>query len=276
MSNPLSTPHPPSTDWPALVISMLFPLLAAAGFVFLALQPQWDDAGDWVIGLFILAPLEFVRLIVLWILRDTYKDYRNPSHAVHWFLVAIAILAAICFGFALYSIGIREVFTALSDWQTWRIILTLAGLIIADGVIGLYFFRGNAKVQAARLDALSADALDWLVLGGIYLPIAGGISYGLLLLLRSLDFAIPDWVPNPSGESFRQLSQLCAAAYFLGKAILVAQIQTAQFDRTGRRLLSAGWIQFILSRDAEARAKDAKDERRAVQERLSALDGESP
>ena len=271
MSNNLPGPRSPSTDWPALVVSMLFPLLAAAGFVFLALQPQWDDSLDWVIGLFILAPLEFVRVLVISILRDSYKDYRNPAYAVRWFLVSIAILATICLGFALYSIGIREVFTALADWQTWRIILPLAGLIVADGFIGLYFFHGNAQMQAARLDALAQDAEDWLIIGGLRLPIAIGLSYGLLLLLRSLEFAIPAWVPNPSSESFRQISQLCGALYFFGKAILVAQVHTAHFNRSGRRLLSAGWIQFIVGSDAETRAKAAKDELRAVEERRRVL-----
>ena len=274
MSN-TSSDRFPRTDWPALLVSTLFPLLAGAGFVVLALQPQWEDSFDWIVGMAILAPLEIVRVLILTILRDTYKDYRNPLYAVRWFLVSIGILAAMCLGFALYGIGVREVITALGDWQTWRIILPIAGLIIADGVIGIYFFRGDARLQAARLDALAQDAEDWLTLGGLRLPIAVGISYGLLLFLRSRDYAIPSWVPNPSFEAFRVLCQLCAAVYFFGKAVLVAQVQTAQFNRTGQRLLSAGWIQFVIGNKAEARAKAATDERRAVEERRRALNGES-
>ena len=272
MSSPLPNACSPPTDWPALVVSTLFPLLAAVGFVFLALQPQWDDSFDWIVGMAILAPLEIVRVLVLTILRDTYRDYRNPLYAVRWFLVSIGILAAICLAFALYGIGVSEVIAALGHWQTWRIILPLAGLIIADGVIGIYFFRGNARAQAARLDALAQDAEDWLTLGGLRLPIAIGLGYGFLLFLRSRDYAIPGWVPSPSFEAFRVLCQLCAALYFFGKAILVAQVNTAHFARTGKRLLSAPWIQFIVGSDAEAGAKAAKDEHRAVEERRRVLD----
>jgi hypothetical protein len=151
------------SDWQGLGLTLALPLLVAASFVWLGLRPQWEeDAGDWATGMLVLLPLEFIRIIVLWILRDTYADYRSPAHALRFFLLSIGILALLCLGFALLQFGVRATIAALAQADTWRMLLPPAALIVADGVIGLYFFRGDARVQAARLEAQGDDAQDWL------------------------------------------------------------------------------------------------------------------
>ena len=262
------------TNWQGLLLALLVPAVVAAGLVHLALQPQWTDSDDWVVGLFVLVPFEFVRVIVFWILRDAFKDYQSPWHAVKFFLVSVAILAVLCLVFALFEIGFREVFVALADAQTWRYILPPAGIIVVDGIISLYFFRGDGRSQAARLDAIADDAQDWLLLAITRLPFVAAGVYALLIYLRSRGVAVPEWIRDPSLEAFREVSLLCAAAYFFGKGILLAHVHTAHFNRTGRRLLGAGWIQFVLGQDREKREEAAKKERRAVAERLAALQGE--
>src|SRR5512141_2146143 len=111
------------TNWQALILTLLVPAVLVAGLIHLALQPQWTDSDDWIIGFFVLIPLEFVRVIVFWILRDAYKDYRTPWQAVKFFLMSVAILAGICLCFAFGELGFRDVFVALVEPRTWRYIL---------------------------------------------------------------------------------------------------------------------------------------------------------
>jgi hypothetical protein len=262
------------TDWQAVIVTLLVPAVIGAGLVHLALEPQWSDSDDWIIGLFVLIPFEFVRVIVFWILRDAFKDYQSPWHAVKFFLLSVAILGVLCLVFALFEIGFREVFGALADPQTWRYILPPAGIIVADGIISLYFFRGDGRRQAARLDAIADDAQDWLLVAIARLPFVAGAVYALSIYLRSRGVAVPEWIRDPSLEAFREICLLCAAVYFFGKGILLAHVHTAHFIRTGRRLLGAGWIQFVIGQDSEKREEAATKERRSIAERLAALQGD--
>lgn len=262
------------TNWQGLILALLVPTLVAAGMVHLALQPQWTDSDDWLIGLFVLIPFEFVRVIVFWILRDAFKDYRTPWHAVKFFLASVAILAVLCLIFALFEMGFREVFVALADARTWRYILPPAGIIVVDGIIGLYFFRGDGRSQAARLDAIADDAQDWLLLAITRLPFVAAAVYASLIYLRSRGVAVPEWIRDPGVEAFREICLLCMALYFSGKGIVLANVHTAYFNRTGRRLFGAGWIQFIAGKNGKEREEAANAERRAVAERVAALQGE--
>jgi hypothetical protein len=214
-----------------------------------------------------------VRVIVFRILREAIKDYQSPWQAVRFFILSVAILAVLCLIFALFEIGFREVFVALAEAQTWRYILPPAAIIIVDGVIGLYFFRGDRRSQVARLEAIADDAEDWLLFAVTRLPFAVAAAYALLIYLRLRGVAMPDWIPDPSLEALREIGLLWAAVYFSGKGILVAHVHTAHFNGTGRRLLSAGWIQVLVGRNSEEREKNAKLELRAVAERLAALQG---
>jgi hypothetical protein len=261
------------TDWQGLILALLVPAVIVAGLVDLALQPQWTDSDDWLTGLFVLIPFEFVRVIVFRILREAIKDYPSPLRAVRFFLLSVAILAVLCLIFALFEIGFREVFVALSKAQTWRYILPPAAIIMVDGMIGLYFFRGDRRSQVARLEAIADDAEDWLLFAVTRLPFAVAIVYALVIYLRSRGVAVPEWIPDPSLEAFREICLLWAAVYFTGKGILLAHVHTARFNGTGKRLLSAGWVQVLVGRNSEEREKKAKLEHRAVAERLAALQG---
>jgi hypothetical protein len=262
------------TDWQALILALLMPAVIVASLIWLAVQPQWDDSPDWVTGLFVLIPFEAVRVIVLRILRDTFADFRTPWHAVKLFLLSLAILTVICLGFAFYVGGIGETLVALGHAQTWSVILPPAAIIVADGVIGLYFFRGDPLRQAARLDAISDDAEDWLALSIMRLPFVAVGLYALMIWLRSRGWAVPHWVPEPSLEAAREICLLCAAIYFAGKGVLMAHVWTAHFNRTGRRLLDAGWIRFVVGGDNKKRRKAAIVERRCAAKRLATLNGD--
>ncbi len=261
------------TDWQALILTPVIPAVIVSSLVWLAVQPQWDDSPDWVAGLFVLIPFEAVRVIVFGILRDAFADFRTPWQAVKFFLLSLAILAVLCFAFALYALGIGDTIAALARPGTWRVIAPPTLLILADGIIGLYFFRGDARCQAARLDAISSDAEDWLALAVMRLPFVAAALYALAIWLRSRGVGVPGWVRDPSLDAAREVCLLCAAAYFAGKGVLMAHAYTGRFNRTGRRLFDAGWIRFVLGTSGEERQKADRDERRAVAKRLSALRG---
>jgi len=262
------------TDWPGLILALLVPMVIAAGLVDLALQPQWTDSDDWLYGMVVFIPFEFVRVIVLWILRDAYKDYQTPWQAVKFFLISVAVLAVIVFIIALFEMGFHDLFAALADGQTWLYILPPTAIILVDGIISLYFFRGDGRSQAARLDAVADDLEDWLILAIGRLPFLAAAVYALLIYLRVRGAAVPEWIRDPGVEAFREVSLLCVAIYFFGKGILFAHVHTAHFNRSGRRLLGAGWIQFVLGQDREKREQAAKKERSAIAKRLAALQGE--
>jgi len=264
---------PGGTNWQAVILTLLMPGVAAAGLIALALQPQWDESDTWVTGLFVLIPFEFVRVIVLRILRDAYQDYRTPRHAVRLFLISIAILALLCLIFAFLEAGFGAVLAALLDAGTWKLIAPPAAIIIADGVINLYFFRGDARGQAARLDAAADDAEDWLGIATYPTPIVLAAAYAFLMYLRSRGVPVPDWIPSPGLDAAREMCLLYAAVYFIGKGILIAHVHTARFNRNGERVLGAAWIQRLIRRRSGDRAQDARKERSAARARRDVLSG---
>jgi hypothetical protein len=259
------------TDWQAVLVTLLLPVLVAASFVWLGLRPQWeDDTGDWATGMLVLLPLEFVRICVLWILRDTYADYRSPAQALRFFLLSIGILAVLCLGFALLQFGVRATLAALVQADTWRILLPPAALIVADGAIGLYFFRGDARVQAARLEAQGDDAQDWLCLAVCALPVTVLLPCFVILVRNDHGAWLPPWLPRGS-DAFRAVGLLYVAAYFVGKGLLLAHAYSARFRRSGARVLGARWIRFVLERDTEKRAAAIAAEARKAAKRRSVL-----
>ena len=147
------------TDWAAIFVSALMPLTVAAGFACFASDPS--EAADWARGLLVLIPLEYFRAIVLSILSDTYREYQTPMQAVRFFLLSLAILVAIAVAISVYVMK--------GDWWAWiarpevyRALAVALGLIAVDGVVGVYFFRGDPKRLAVRLEAVADDAGDWV------------------------------------------------------------------------------------------------------------------
>jgi hypothetical protein len=266
-----ATSNAPATDVSAIFASTLIPLTVAAGFVYFGLDPA--DAGDWARGLLALIPLEYFRAIVLHILSDTYREYRTPLQAVRFFLLSLAILIVIAL--------IISVYVLKGDWWAWitqrevyRAIAFALGLIAIDGVIGVYFFRGNPKPFAARLEAIADDTRDWAQLAGFQLPIVLALLYGCLLLLREARHVLP-WLPDPTSEAMISVALFYAAFYFFGKALLVAHAYTATFNSTGRRLFGAPAIQWLIWEKNKNPKLSASTESAAAQRRQAVLTGEA-
>lgn len=259
------------TDWSAVFISMLMPVTVAAGFAYFALDPS--EAADWAGGLLALIPLEYVRAIVLSILSDTYRQYRTPVQAVRFFLLSLAILTAIALAISLYVLK--------GDWWAWiakpevhRALAAALALIAVDGVIGVYFFRGDPKRLAARLEAVADDARDWVQLAGFQLPIVLALLYGALLLLREARHVLP-WLPDPDSETMMSAALFYAAFYFFGKALLIAHASTAAFNASGRRVLGAPAIQWLIWEKNKDPKLSAANERAAARRRQAVLAGEA-
>jgi len=265
---------PAGTDWQAIVSWTLIPLTIAAGFVYAALTPDWDDLA-WARGLLALIPLEYFRAFVFSILSDTYRDYRSPRHAVGVFLISLAILIAIAAAISIYVVGFRDWLDWIRDPQVYEAVAFALAIIALDGVIGVYFFRGDAPRLAARLQAVGDDARDWLQLAAFQLPVVLAGAYGILLLMREARGYVP-WVPNPDSPVMRSICLMYAAFYFVGKAVFLAHANTQAFNRTGKRLFGTPWVQWLIwekNRNAEL---DARNERAAERRRASILGGETP
>jgi len=258
------------TDWSAIFSSTLIPLTIAAGFAWLAFEPA--DLDDWARGLLALIPLEFCRAIVLSILRDTYRESRTHAQAVRFFLLSLAIFAVILLGISIWVLK--------GDWWAWiskpevyRAIVFALLIVALDGVIGLWFFRGDPRIVSARLDAIAADAGDWVQLAGFQLPIVLALGYGVALLLRESGHGFA-WVPDVDSDAIRSAALLYAAFYFAGKAMLIAHANTAAFNASGERVLGARWVQWLIWEKNKDRAASERKEREAANARRVLLGGE--
>jgi hypothetical protein len=259
------------TDWSAIFTSTLIPLTVAAGFAYFGLDPS--DAGDWVRGLLALIPLEYFRAFVVNILSETYREYRSPMQAVRFFLVSLAILTVIALVISVYVLK--------GGWWAWitqpevyRAIAFALAVIAVDGVIGIYFFRGDPERLSVRLEALADDSRDWVQLGGLQLPIVLALLLGFLLILRESGHA-PAWFPEATIETLQSAGLFYAGFYFLVKAVLVAHVSTAAFNATGRRLFGAPAMQRLIWEKNRDPVLSAFTERAAAKRRRAVLTGEA-
>lgn len=264
----------PRTNWHAIGLTLLMPLVVTAGFVWLALRPEWNDTGEWAFGMLLLLPFEFVRVIVFWILRDAYKDSRSALQALRFFLLSLLILAAMALVFSVFEFGFRETYTALRDPQTWRIIVPPMALIVVDGVIGLLTFRGDPRCEAARLDAQGDDAQDWFTLALYAAPFVLLLPCFVLFVVMQEHDSLPEWMPR-GGDGARALCMLFIALYFFGKGLILAQVHGARFMSTGQRVLANPAVQFLLERDGEKRRKNAKEESEKAAARRAVFVGDA-
>lgn len=263
-----------ATNWQGVILSAAIPLIVAAACVYAALQPSWDDSGDWAYALFALLPLEFVRALVLTILGDTFLNYQSPGQAVRYWLLSLAILAGLLLIGAVWLLGFRDFFAAIIDPHTWAVILPVAALIVADGFISVYFFRGDARVQGARLQAAADDASDLFGLALWPTPVFFLLGAILLMALKqsgSIDAAAVPELGAVTGEMIRSAALLYGAVYFLAKAVVMGHVHTAAFNRSGRRLLGGAWLGRVQMRKAEERVADQSKEAKRVAERQQAL-----
>lgn len=260
------------TDWQALVVTLLVPALVGAGLVHLALQPQWDDSDEWLGGLVTLILFEGVRVIVLRIMRDTLREYRGPWQAVKFFLISLLIFAGICLAIAIYVLKL-QIFSVLADPRTWKLMLPPLVLLVVDGVVNVVFFRGDGQRVAAQLDAAADDMEDWLSLAVFPVPLIVAFAYAALAILCARGGPGLSWVPPPSLDTLREISLLYAAAYFFGKAGVLAHMHTGHFLRTGKRLLGGRGVQLLATRSFEESARNARGELRSAGRRLAVLSG---
>jgi hypothetical protein len=252
------------TDWSALTVSLLGQVPVVAGALWIALT----DSSNFVLGLILLGPFEIVRLVVLNGLAKAYQKYLQQGQALRSFAVRVGLPLAFFAGlFLVYwstTFGISSALAALSQPWIWGAILGPAALIVAENAVGLLLFRGDASAQAARLGAMAADAKDWI---GLALLV-------FMLVLCLFLFAAMSQVPG-LGVIVVMCMLLFPAAYFVGKAIVLAQVYTAYFMRTGRRALDVPWIVGLMSQKTHGGYPQAiQDEEKAADERRLALRGE--
>jgi hypothetical protein len=256
-----------------MAVSMLMPVAIAAGFVHAALTSQWIESETWVYGLVLLVPFEFVRTLVYSILGDTFRTYEGPMQAVRSFLLSMLILLVMGLIFGVYVMGFGDFFAALTDPAILRIISVPAAIVVADGIIALYFFRGNPRLQAVRIQAAADDLVDWLQLALFPTPFVIALMWAGLYWLRSRVSIDGTPVPDVDEEALRSAALLYAAYYFAGKAILVAHVHSAGFNGSGRRLLGARWIQWLTTKP-ENRKGNALKEAANQKQRWSVLQSE--
>jgi hypothetical protein len=275
----MATPDPITapTNWQAVFVTMLIPLTVAAGLIYAALMPNWDESSRWAYGLLALPPAEFARALVLSILGDAFGEFRSRRAAIKGFLLSMAILAFLVGGIALIAclFGVRDAIQIFTSVQTWKMIVPAAAVVAADGVIALAFFSGDARAQAARLDATAYDTLDALGLMLYPTPLLVAAGYGALLWLKEKGVAIAAGVPQVTAESVRSILLVYAAVYFVAKACAFAYPQTALFNRSGKRLLGGSWVGWLRSRNKKQRIDELREERTATMRRraLLGLDG---
>jgi hypothetical protein len=241
------------TDRPALILSLLVQVPVVAGAAWAALTAS----SDFVWGLVLLGPFEIVRLVVLFGLASAYQKYLSPGQVLRSFAARVILPLVFFTGvFVFYwglTFGVASLIEALSRPWIWAAMLVPAALIVVESAIGLLFFRGDARAQAARLGAMAADAKGWFVLALLY--------FVLVISLFVLAVIVP-----PIIYLLGMSMLLFPAMYFAGKAIVLTHVYTANFMRTGQRVLTMPWLLQLTSE------KDDVDERQAVQEEDKAAD----
>lgn len=264
------------TNPQAVALSMAIPLTVAAGCVYSALNPPWDDDdGEWAAGLLLLIPFEFVRALVISIVGDTFARWQNARQATRDLLLSLSILVGILLVGAAAKTSLHDLFAALASPATWKILLPPTAIIVADAVISVRFFGGDPQRASARMQAVADDAAQLLFLSLYPTPLLVAGAYAGLLALQSHGFAMAAWVPPAGAASLRALALYYAAGYFVLKALVVARVHTAAFNRSGVRLFGGEWVRLLLSK-ARERERDRAEESAKVLRRRRILAGAAP
>ncbi|HET8940863.1 MAG TPA: hypothetical protein VFN13_02635 [Rudaea sp.] len=217
------------TNWPALVLSILFQL----PIVVAALLVMFDTVD--VALIVAVGPLELMRVIVLIKLSEAYRNFENPSQALRYFLTRTASQLGI-FGLIflidwIAITGVGETAAALSRSWIWIVVAIPIATLVAENALNLFFVSGDVRAQAARLEAMASDATVWFVLMFFVVPILIlAIFFSVLLALGNNHGVLPNWI----AKTFSIVVLLYPATYFAGKAIVLAQVHTARFALTGQ------------------------------------------
>jgi hypothetical protein len=239
----------PRTEWPALLISITMPLVAATGFVRLASNSGWgwEVSDAWLYGLLALAPLEFIRVVALLTLATVYENSSGPREAVRLFLCLTVILAVAGLLWVVGEFGFDQTFTILASPLFYKVIALPVFLLIVDSMMGLATFKGDPERQAARLQAVAADSFEWLACAFVRIPVAATIV-GLLAI--AFTNTPPDqdnlWIAFVHSDAAPAAGFYYLALYFLIKAAIIGHAYTAQFEGSGKRMLECcgalGWL----------------------------------
>lgn len=232
-----------STNWSGLFLSLLMPLVTAMIFFYQSLIADWRRLSDeWIFGLVLLAPLEFGRTLILEFLGDAYKESAGPMQAVKSFLNSVAILIVVGIVLLFLNTGPKGAIGFLSQPAFYGVIGFPVVIMVFDSILGIFVFKGDPQKQAKALTAIVNDSIDWLSLMIIRVPFVILPLYGLLLLGQSKGWQFADWVPAMSRGVVVRSMMFYLGCYFLGKAAVVANVQTARFAATGKRLLDTRWM----------------------------------
>jgi hypothetical protein len=232
-----------STNWSGLFLSLLMPVMTAMIFFYQSLIADWRRLPDeWIVGLILIGPLEFVRALILQFLGDAYKESTGPMEAVKSFLLSIAILLVPGIVFLFLKAGPKAAISFLSEPLMYSAIGFPILILVIDSIVGIFVFKGDPHKQAIALNAIVDDSIDWLSLTLLRVPFVILPLYALLLWAHSAGWRFADWVPAPTrGLAVRGI-MFYLGCYFLGKAVLVAHVQTARFAATGKRLFDTRWM----------------------------------
>lgn len=254
------------TQWQGVLVSALVPAIVVTGLVHHALGPQdLPESQIWAVGLACLIPLEFIRTLVVSLLGSAYETGRDPVQVIRTFLISVAILLAFCTVYVVLEGGISDGLSFLASPGLYKFVGLPLLITIVDGIFGVLSFSGDPRLQGERLQAFAEDSIDWLSLVLLRVPFLILPTYGLLVWAASAGWRFMAWVPTPSAAFGLRFAFLYAAAYFVGKTVLAAYVQTARFAQQRKRLLDVAWMKKVRNLFGKPGPKQPDTEKEAAQ-----------
>ena len=255
------------TDWTALWLSIALQMPVVV----------WALT-HWGSGILALGPFEFIRLLLLRSVSVAYREYGDPWKAVKSFARQVGVLLGLFVGILLLigikTFGVEKFLAELQQPSAWLYVVLPVGVLIAENALSLFYFRGDVRMQAARLDAMAADATVWFVMVTLAIPGMILVALGFAIYFTEASHShVPDWFMN----IFGLLLISYPAFYFTGKAIVLAQVFTDRFALTGRRVFDAPWALFLTAPKGQKYSKTKRIENYAIEWRRAAmLDADPP
>ena len=251
------------TDWTALLVSIAFQIPVVVWAI-----------GHWGAAMIALGPFEFMRLLLLRSVSAAYREYGDPWRAVKSFVKRAAIVLGSFIGLLLFygitTFGVHKLVEVLTERLVWVSVLIPVAAMCAENALSLFFFRGDVRVQAARFDAMAEDATCWFVVVTLVIPGLIVAAFGLVIYMtEGTHMHGPEWVK----PVLTVVVISYPAAYFAGKAIVLAQVYTARFALTGRRVLDGYGLLFVTSKKGQRYSLTKRIENYAAEWRRAGMLG---
>ncbi|HET8940565.1 MAG TPA: hypothetical protein VFN13_01075 [Rudaea sp.] len=241
------------TNWQTVMLAVLLPVMGAGAYFYLAIFYSHGDPPQMlVVATIALIPLELVRSVVLRSLADAFRQSRGPLQALRAFLFSMLCLFLVFVVARANERGVVDTFKAMTNPDTLITLGVPVLIMVIDGLLNILTFRGDPGKQARMLETLASDSAAWLQLMVARVPLAIALVYLLLFGFRSAGYAFAAWLPDPDSRILREVGWSYAGCYFLGKAVLIAHVQTPHYARTGRGLLDTAWIRWLLRKPQRA------------------------